>query len=91
MLPLHTSSPKGKMHRHAYSNGQAGYPSLGGNGTFSIEPHKYVKPPPCTVLVCRHILRLFFPVMAPDRSMLITTVAADSSRDHSLPYGAGDS
>ncbi|KAJ4990271.1 mannan polymerase ii complex anp1 subunit [Stagonosporopsis vannaccii] len=37
MLPLHSSSPKGKMHRHAYSNGA--YPSQG--STFSIQPHKF--------------------------------------------------
>ncbi|KAI4623686.1 Mannan polymerase II complex anp1 subunit [Alternaria novae-zelandiae] len=37
MLPLH-SSTKGKMHRHAFSNGA--YPSQGG-GTFSIQPHKF--------------------------------------------------
>ncbi|KAF2010068.1 glycosyltransferase family 62 protein [Aaosphaeria arxii CBS 175.79] len=41
MLPLHSSATKGKMHRNAFSNGQAGaYPS-GGNGTFSIQPHKF--------------------------------------------------
>ncbi|KAH7089009.1 Anp1-domain-containing protein [Paraphoma chrysanthemicola] len=37
MLPLH-SSEKGKMHRHAFSNGA--YPSQGGS-TFSIQPHKF--------------------------------------------------
>lgn len=37
MLPLHSSS-KGKMHRHAFSNGA--YPSSGGS-TFSIQPHKF--------------------------------------------------
>ncbi|KAH8708484.1 Anp1-domain-containing protein [Phaeosphaeriaceae sp. PMI808] len=37
MLPLH-SSGKGKMHRHAFSNGA--YPSQGGS-TFSIQPHKF--------------------------------------------------
>ncbi|KAI8942639.1 Mannan polymerase II complex anp1 subunit [Plenodomus lindquistii] len=37
MLPLHSTS-KGKMHRHAFSNGA--YPSQGG-GTFSIQPHKF--------------------------------------------------
>ncbi|KAF2188370.1 glycosyltransferase family 62 protein [Zopfia rhizophila CBS 207.26] len=41
MLPLHESSPKGKMHRHAYSNGHTAYPSMGGSGTFSIQPHKF--------------------------------------------------
>ncbi|KAF2121529.1 Anp1-domain-containing protein [Lophiotrema nucula] len=42
MLPLHASTPKGKMHRTAYSNGQAAYPTLGGSGgTFSIQPHKF--------------------------------------------------
>jgi len=30
------------MHRHVYSNGHAAYPSIGGGGTFSIQPHKYV-------------------------------------------------
>lgn len=29
------------MHRNVYSNGQAAYPSLGGSGTFSIQPHKF--------------------------------------------------
>ncbi|KAF1919809.1 Anp1-domain-containing protein [Ampelomyces quisqualis] len=37
MLPLHASE-KGKMHRHAFSNGA--YPSQGGS-TFSIRPHKF--------------------------------------------------
>ncbi|KAF2129256.1 glycosyltransferase family 62 protein [Dothidotthia symphoricarpi CBS 119687] len=37
MLPTH-SSPKEKMHRHAFSNGA--YPSTGGS-TFSIQPHKF--------------------------------------------------
>jgi hypothetical protein len=46
MLPLHASSPRGKMHRHAYLNGHAAYP-LGGSGTFSIQPHKYALTIPC--------------------------------------------
>ncbi|EUC34638.1 glycosyltransferase family 62 protein [Bipolaris victoriae FI3] len=37
MLPSYSTS-KGKMHRHAFSNGA--YPSQGG-GTFSIQPHKF--------------------------------------------------
>ncbi|OCK83418.1 glycosyltransferase family 62 protein [Lepidopterella palustris CBS 459.81] len=40
MLPLHASSPRGKMQRHVYQNGHAAYP-LGGSGTFSIQPHKF--------------------------------------------------
>jgi hypothetical protein len=48
MLPLHEKS---KMHRHAFSNGQVAYPSTGGSGTFSIQPHKYV----CR----RHVQRSF--------------------------------
>ncbi|PVI03558.1 glycosyltransferase family 62 protein [Periconia macrospinosa] len=29
------------MHRHAFSNGHAAYPSVGGGSTFSIQPHKF--------------------------------------------------
>lgn len=44
MLPVHASTHRATMNRHAYSNSGA-YP-LGGRSQFSIQPHKYA---PCPV------------------------------------------
>ncbi|KAF2273586.1 Anp1-domain-containing protein [Westerdykella ornata] len=55
MLPLHASSPKGKMHRHAYSSGHAAYPSM--SGTFSIQPHTFQPRSPPSLRFRRQLIQ----------------------------------